>query len=399
NEFHATLAITPNDVRAHFGLGVAYRRLGYFDDAIHAYKAALRIRPDDARTRFGMGVAYRKQGLLKDAVREYLAALRVNPQYAEAHNNLAIAYKELHRLDDAIREAENAVELGYEPAQALLNTLRRLPRPVLNEDFSMLDWQSEAQEPQVAGGDSREAEVPQEKNAIDLEAMTTAKLREIAAQRDIAGRSRMRKQELMQAIRTSQAPPVDDAATHPVVVEPAAVPTDQKHEQRAPTIDEEPERELSRASASEQAQQHIEFGLRHLGMGSPDQAVDELRVALSIDPENFQAHAALANAFYEIDRLGDAVTEYKKALRLNPSNPEAHLNLGMVYEDQGLLAQAIAEYKTATRLATRMAQAHVNLGLAYRQQGDLPSAERELRIAAGLGSHGAEAFLSQLKEG
>ncbi|GAI03591.1 unnamed protein product, partial [marine sediment metagenome] len=43
--------ITPNDARAHFGLGVAYRRLGYFDDAIDAYRAALHIRPDDARAR------------------------------------------------------------------------------------------------------------------------------------------------------------------------------------------------------------------------------------------------------------------------------------------------------------------------------------------------------------
>ena len=166
-EFEAALRIRPGDAEPHFGLGSTYAEQGRLAEAAQQFQVALQIRPDfadarhnlaavclqqqlwreavgqfqtilqeiapdDSGAHLGLGLAYRGLGLLDDAIQQFQVVLLLDPKMGEAHHALAEAYLEQGDLDIALNEAERASELGYEPAEFLVEQLRDLlpPEPV-----------------------------------------------------------------------------------------------------------------------------------------------------------------------------------------------------------------------------------------------------------------------------
>lgn len=82
----------PDDVDAWNSLGLAYRKLIRYDDAIDAYLRALKINPEYATAWHNLGIAYGNLKRYNDAIDAYRRALRFNPEHAEAWYNLGIAY-------------------------------------------------------------------------------------------------------------------------------------------------------------------------------------------------------------------------------------------------------------------------------------------------------------------
>jgi tetratricopeptide (TPR) repeat protein len=104
--------------------------------------------------------------------------------------------------------------------------------------------------------------------------------------------------------------------------------------------------------------------------------------ALTKSPNKARPHTALGLALTNVGHTEEAIEEFKKAIQLDPMAGEAYLNLGYNYNKQGRLEEAIEAYKKAMVVTPRVAaEGHNNLGDAYQLQGRKQEAIDELKMA------------------
>lgn len=133
-----------------------------------------------------------------------------------------------------------------------------------------------------------------------------------------------------------------------------------------------------------EAVRHNDLGVAFVFKGEVDQAIDEFKHALRLQPNYFAAHINLANTLLDIRQYEEAIVEFREALRLKPDDPKAHNDLGVGLKSQGNLEGAIAEFRTVLRLRPGDINAHNNLGVALKATGDLDGAMTEYRTAIDL---------------
>lgn len=95
----------PQSVEAAFNAGLAFARLGRFDEAVKTLRVAARIDPSDCSAALALGNALIDSGRPAEAVRELRRATSGGPDSAEAHIRLSVA------LDRAGRPAQAAEAL------------------------------------------------------------------------------------------------------------------------------------------------------------------------------------------------------------------------------------------------------------------------------------------------
>ncbi|MBF0293589.1 MAG: tetratricopeptide repeat protein [Magnetococcales bacterium] len=128
------------------------------------------------------------------------------------------------------------------------------------------------------------------------------------------------------------------------------------------------------------------FGWKALGLamhrqGQANAALDAMREALRLAPEDADTHYHAGCLLHAIRRLDEAEACYRQALALHPSCVDAALNLGNLLRESNRGIEAEAAYREAIRIQPDCAAAHGNLGVALREQKRLPEAEAALREA------------------
>jgi tetratricopeptide (TPR) repeat protein len=86
--FRAALRRNVENVHVRNRLGMALRRLGNWNDAVHEYQVALKTDPNDAALYYNIGRAYMEGGLIGPAEDAFLKALELNPGLREAETAL-----------------------------------------------------------------------------------------------------------------------------------------------------------------------------------------------------------------------------------------------------------------------------------------------------------------------
>lgn len=143
--FRHAIKITPQNVLAHYNLGLALDDRGRLEEAMQHYRVALQLKPDyvaalnnlamdlvaqgkieealahyseairiDANvpiTRNNLGLAFAAAGRLDEAITQYVAALRINPGYERAHYNLGVALTAQGKTEQAIQHYREALRL------------------------------------------------------------------------------------------------------------------------------------------------------------------------------------------------------------------------------------------------------------------------------------------------
>jgi tetratricopeptide (TPR) repeat protein len=99
-------------------------------------------------------------------------------------------------------------------------------------------------------------------------------------------------------------------------------------------------------------------------LGHLDGAIERFRNALSLAPGFPMAHYNLGNAYAAAGRHEDAADAFVKSLQLQPSDPSSHNNLGNALHALGRHQDAIAAFERALELRPGHAGAHNNLGMA-----------------------------------
>jgi tetratricopeptide (TPR) repeat protein len=107
---------------------------------------------------------------------------------------------------------------------------------------------------------------------------------------------------------------------------------------------------LETAEAKIQLRQLIQDAVRLRARGHIEEAVQRLRDAAKMDPENSDLHRELGITFLLVKEWKRARVEMLEAIRHDPSDSDAHNGLGYALEKLGQLDAALKEYRTATQL-------------------------------------------------
>jgi tetratricopeptide (TPR) repeat protein len=115
--FRQAVQINPGYAPAHGSLGNILLQRGRVDEAITQYQSALQIESGDAEVHGNLGIALFQKGRVDEAIAQFQQGLQIKPDYA-ARNNLGIALLKKGRLDEAIAEYQEALEINFDYAEA-----------------------------------------------------------------------------------------------------------------------------------------------------------------------------------------------------------------------------------------------------------------------------------------
>ena len=116
------------------------------------------------------------------------------------------------------------------------------------------------------------------------------------------------------------------------------------------------------------------------------EAVEANKNAVTVAPQDFEAHYNLGNTLKALGKWDEAEKSYKQAIALKYNYPSAHYNLGSTYSKLGKLEEAEICFKTAITLKPDHAAAHNYLGLTLKQLGRLDEAVISLTKSSHFGA-------------
>ena len=129
---------------------------------------------------------------------------------------------------------------------------------------------------------------------------------------------------------------------------------------------------------------HSQLGFCYLKKNMLQQAEQELRRALELNPKIYQAHFNLGLVYGRSGRYTEAIEAFKEAIRIKPDFAEAQFYLGLAYGSLGRYKEEMEAFKWVIRINPDYADAHYLLGLHYIRLGDKNSALDEYRILKAL---------------
>src|SRR5439155_13893720 len=129
------------------------------------------------------------------------------------------------------------------------------------------------------------------------------------------------------------------------------------------------------------ARAHWKYGFALHKAERRDEAAEEYRVALRLNPKEKELHYHLGQLLVAQSHLDEARSELEEALRSQPRNGEYHSQYVCILEQLGLKEQAGAEHVIATRRAPRSGRVHYEYAMFLFQDGKLDQAIPEFEAA------------------
>ena len=121
---------------------------------------------------------------------------------------------------------------------------------------------------------------------------------------------------------------------------------------------------------------HIQLGHDMIASHSPAKAIEQFRAALSLDPENAEAHAWMGLALSEERRFDAALHEADLALASEPNNSLYVFIKGLIYAASDSWKEAEKQFSQAIEMMPHVANYHAHLAQAlYHQEKKKPAAE------------------------
>ena len=129
------------------------------------------------------------------------------------------------------------------------------------------------------------------------------------------------------------------------------------------------------------------LGLARFGSGEHLEGMNQVRRAITLEPNNAAPHRDLGAIFIQMERFAEAVDAYRSALALDRLSAEAWNGFGAaVWRMDGGLDDAIEAFRTASALKGDYAEAYNNLGTSLRDREDFNEAIVACRKALDLKS-------------
>jgi len=145
---------------------------------------------------------------------------------------------------------------------------------------------------------------------------------------------------------------------------------------------------------------HSNLGAAFRDSGLLDKAIEEYKIALSIDPNYAKDYNALGTCYYEKGAYDSAIVEFEKALKSDPGFISAYANLGSVFGDKGLYQEATRCFEESIHLDRKFLNAYNGLGVTYARMKDYDRARQSWEKALQIDPKNKEAKdnLQKLKQ-
>ncbi|HXS72860.1 MAG TPA: type IV pilus biogenesis/stability protein PilW [Rhodanobacteraceae bacterium] len=136
----------------------------------------------------------------------------------------------------------------------------------------------------------------------------------------------------------------------------------------------------------EAAQVHTELGAQLMARGDLKSADQKFEMAIGFDPDYIPAHTMLAILDERVHLPQQAEQEYRRALAIDPKNGDTNNNLGYFLCHNGREKEAMAYFQRALSdpFYSTPAKANTNAGECLARSGDNAGAEGYLRKALSL---------------
>lgn len=126
-----------------------------------------------------------------------------------------------------------------------------------------------------------------------------------------------------------------------------------------------------------------------------DKAIEALRQALAVSPENLPLRIHLSNTLAEHFRWEEAEQEFRAALALAPENTEVKLGLARVYHAAGKSSQALVVVEDLCGGPDAPSAAHTLYGKLLLADGDVPGAVAQYKTALEIDPEAADSQLAE----
>ncbi|MGZ5205311.1 MAG: tetratricopeptide repeat protein [Caldimonas sp.] len=131
-----------------------------------------------------------------------------------------------------------------------------------------------------------------------------------------------------------------------------------------------------------------------LAAGDLPQATRCFRAAIELDPTQGGAYVPLGYALFEQGMTDDAIVQLKTAVTRQPGSPDAHYLLALAYRKQDRPKDAIRHFEAVLDIDPQVVEAYVQICQAQVQQGRMEAAAAI--VDKGLALHPASAALNML---
>ena len=120
-DYDKAIRLKPDDYLAYFSRGIAYTKIGQYQNAIKDYNMSIHLKPDYAEAYINRGNIYGQHGQYQLAISDFNKVIVLNSDHIKAYNNRGLAYSELGQYQNAIEDFTKAINLKPDYANAYNN--------------------------------------------------------------------------------------------------------------------------------------------------------------------------------------------------------------------------------------------------------------------------------------
>lgn len=118
------------------------------------------------------------------------------------------------------------------------------------------------------------------------------------------------------------------------------------------------------------AQAHQYYADFVKSFGRFDEALEEMRKALTLDPLSYSINTGIGHVLYLSRRYDLAIDQYRKVVESDPAFVPARLWFGRPYMQKGMFKEAIQQSEEAVKLSNESTVSLATLGQAYASAGN-----------------------------
>jgi serine/threonine-protein kinase len=126
------------------------------------------------------------------------------------------------------------------------------------------------------------------------------------------------------------------------------------------------------------AQVYVTLALISNGTGNYENAIDQAKKSLEINPIGGQAYQELAKAYQGVGKLMDAELAYQQAVRERSNDWTPYNDLGRFYDERGRYPEAETQFRHVVAIAEDNVRGWNNLGGIYQKMNRYEDAEKML---------------------